>query len=484
MNSINQWIKKRIVTIKDSRKGLLNFTVETKKDYIASEFHKNLASDLDEFIFNKEVTKKMVFAPPQHGKSELSTRRLPAMLLGINPKLKIAVICYNSTIARGFNKDVQDIIISNEYRALYPNTIINGVQEFEAKKKLKEKGRQLEKNSYMFETVDGGYLISTGVGGSLTSKKVDILIMDDLYKGEMDAYSPVFRKRVVGFYDSVANTRLHNGSKQLILYTRWHEEDLAGVLLEKERELWEISKYEAIKETFNNPKDKREKGEALWPFMHSLKNLLRTKKNNPRIFQALMQQDPRPVEGLLYENLKTYKNLPDKPLVHKSYTDTADEGKDFLSSIIYAKDGNYCYVRDIIYTQKKMELTEPMVADSLILYNVQKSKIESNNGGKGFARNVEREVKEKGGHTRIKWFHQSENKEARILTNASNVCKYILFPEGWEDKWPEAHKAITRFLADIKANDHDDIQDCLTGIVEEEVKRVRIGGKIKRPRGL
>lgn len=220
MNSINQWIKKRIGTIKESRKGLLNFTVETKKDYIASEFHKNLASDLDEFIFNEEVTKKMVFAPPQHGKSELSTRRLPSMLLGINPKLKIAVICYNSTIARGFNKDVQDIIISNEYRALYPNTVINGVQEFEAKKKLKEKGRQLEKNSYMFETTEGGYLISTGIGGTLTGKKIDILILDDLYKGEMDAYSPIFRKRVVGFYDSVANTRLHNGSKQLILYTR------------------------------------------------------------------------------------------------------------------------------------------------------------------------------------------------------------------------------------------------------------------------
>lgn len=142
------------------------------------------------------------------------------MLLGKDPTLKIAVICYNSTIARGFNKDVQDIIISSEYRALYPDTIINGVQELEAKKKLKEKGRQLEKNSYLFETSEGGYLISTGVNGSLTSKKVDILIMDDLYKGEMDAYSPVFRKRVIGFYNSVANTRLHNGSKQLILYTR------------------------------------------------------------------------------------------------------------------------------------------------------------------------------------------------------------------------------------------------------------------------
>ncbi len=115
---------------------------------------------------------------------------------------------------------MQDIIISDEYRALFPDTIIKGVKGKEAEDKLKKSGRQLEKNSYIFETTEGGYLISVGIGGALTSKTVDILIMDDLYKGPMDAYSPIFRQRVVDFYNSVAETRLHNKSKQLILYTR------------------------------------------------------------------------------------------------------------------------------------------------------------------------------------------------------------------------------------------------------------------------
>lgn len=468
----------RIDIIDESKNSLLAFTKETKKNYITSDFHRNISSDIDEFIFGN-VNKMMVFAPPQHGKSELSTRRLPAMLLGLDPTIRIAVICYNSTIARGFNKNVQDIISDYNYRSLFPNTIINGSKHPKSIEKLKEKGRQLEKNSYMFETTEGGYLISTGVNGSLTSKSVDILIMDDLYKGKMDAYSPIFRQRVLDFYNSVAETRLHNKSKQLILYTRWHEEDLAGVLLEKESELWYVSKYEAIKETNENLKDEREIGEALWPDMHSKEKLLRVKKNDPQTFESLMQQNPRPLEGLLYENLKTYKNLPDKPMIIKSYTDTADEGKDYLSHVTYAKDGNYNYVLDIIYTQKKMELTEPIVASSMIRNGVQEAKIESNNGGKGFARNIERIVKEKKGRTKIKWFHQSLNKEARILTNASDVCRFIIFPEGWENKWPEAHKSMNRFLSDIKANEHDDLQDNLTGIIETELKKTKITSGIR-----
>ncbi|MBE9488200.1 MAG: phage terminase large subunit [Bacteroidetes bacterium] len=320
----------------------------------------------------------------------------------------------------------------------------------------------------MFETTEGGYLISTGVNGSLTSKTVDILIMDDLYKGKMDAYSPIFRQRVLDFYNSVAETRLHNGSKQLILYTRWHEEDLAGVLLEKERDIWYVSKYEAIKETFDNEKDKRELGEPLWAEMHSKEKLLRVKKNDPEVFQSLMQQDPRPTEGLLYENIKTYSIFPTEGLM-KSYTDTADEGSDFLASIVYTKVEGYVYVKDIIYTQKKMELTEPMVADSLIIHKVKNARIESNNGGKGFARNVKKEIEGKA-NTNIKWFHQSKNKEARILSAASNINKYFLFPDRWEEKFPLAHKSLSRFLAKVKANEHDDLQDCLSGIEEEEFK--------------
>lgn len=474
ISEIDNWLDDRETEINSARDSLLGFTVETKKDYITSEFHKNISSDIDEFIFGS-TSKMMIFAPPQHGKSELSTRRLPAMLLGRDPKLRIAVICYNSTIARGFNKNVQDIIMDDNYRCLYPDTIISGAKHPKSVKKLKEKGRQLEKNSYMFETTEGGYLISTGVNGSLTSKSVDILIMDDLYKGKMDAYSPIFRQRVLDFYNSVAETRLHNNSKQLILYTRWHEEDLAGVLLEKERELWYVSKYEAIKETNDNPKDKREEGEALWPEMHSEEKLLRVKKNDRDTFEALMQQNPRPLEGLLYTTFKTYKKLPEYGEM-KNYTDTADKGEDYLASVNYMDDGEYYYITDALYTQKPMEETEELVPEMINRQNVGIARIESNNGGRGFGRNVMRALEENydNTYTAIDMFTQTENKEARILTNATNVQKFILWPEGWQDKFPEIHKSMVRFLKQIKANSHDDIQDVLTGIVQEKNEKLII----------
>lgn len=369
---------------------------------------------------------------------------------------------------------MQDIIISDEYRALFPDTIIKGVKGKEAEDKLKKSGRQLEKNSYIFETTEGGYLISVGIGGALTSKTVDVLIMDDLYKGPMDAYSPIFRQRVVDFYNSVAETRLHNKSKQLILYTRWHMEDLAGVLLEKEKELWNVSKYEIIKRTQSSERDTREIGEALWEERHSKQKSERWRKNDPEGFEALGMQDPKPVKGLLYNKpFKTYKpnELPSGTILN--YTDTADTGTDYLASVSYVDSGKFKYIVDMVYSQEPMELTLKMVAELLDSQRHLECTVESNNGGRGFARELRKEIKN---YTRITDFTQTSNKEARILSNSTAVNDCIIFPEGWESKYPEVYKHLTTYMRDFKANAHDDIEDCLTSIVEKDrtYKRGRI----------
>ena len=109
---------------------------------------------------------------------------------------------------------------------------------------------------------------------------------------------------------------------------------------------------------------------------------------------------------------------------------------------------------------------EPPVAQSLWSNNVGTSYIESNNGGRAFARNVERLTRELGnGQTQIKPFHQSKNKTARILSNSSNVTNFILMPEGWEYKYKKFYKDVTSYLAKGK-NAHDDAPDVLTGIYE------------------
>lgn len=475
MEGLKEKLLNRINQIKKSKESLLEFTTFTFPKYEVSKFHKWLSEDLDEFIFNAEISRMMLFAPPQHGKSELSTRRLPAYLLGLDPTLKIAIVCYNSTVARGFSKNVQDIITSDNYRALFPNTIIKGVKGKEAEEKLKKAGRQLEKNSYIFETTEGGYCISVGVGGALTSKTVDILIMDDLYKGAIDAYSPIFRERVVQFYNTVAETRLHNNSKQLILYTRWHEEDLAGVLLDKERELWKVAKYEILKRTNSSPRDTREKGEALWESKHSKEKSLRWQKNDPQGFEALGMQDPKPVAGLLYTKpFKTYKvdELPIGPI--DNYTDTADTGTDSLISISYVSSGKFKYIVDLVHSDEPMEVTLGLTADLLTRYKHSSCTVESNNGGRGFARELRDKIKGDKNYVRINDFTQTKNKEARILSNAVAVNDCIIFPEGWESKYPTVYKHLSTYLRNFKMNDHDDIEDCLTAIIEHEKREIKV----------
>ena len=122
---------------------------------------------------------------------------------------------------------------------------------------------------------------------------------------------------------------------------------------------------------------------------------------------------------------------------------------------------------DVYYTKEPMETTEPEVARRLYEHGVNAADIESNNGGRGFARNIERELTAFGtNRTKVRWFHQSKNKTARILSNSTWVMNHIYFPVNWRDKWPEYYDAMTRYQKEGK-NKHDDAPDATTGIAEK-----------------
>jgi len=245
-----------------ARRELLQFTKQTMPTYKSNWHHVSYANKLDQFI-RGDIKNLMIFMPPQHGKSELSTRRTPAKLLGDNPDLKIGIVAYNHTIAAKFSRDIQRVITGEGYNDIYPQTTLNN-------QNVRTMDTYL-RNSDEFEVVDKkGSLVSVGVGGGLTSRKLDIAIMDDLYKDAADAWSQVKREGVQDWYDTVLRTRLHNDSQQLLVFTRWHEEDLAGYLLKTEPEKWEVVLYEAIKTDNVTEDDPRELGKALWPEQHSL----------------------------------------------------------------------------------------------------------------------------------------------------------------------------------------------------------------------
>jgi hypothetical protein len=108
----------------------------------------------------------MVFMPPQHGKSEMCSRRMPAKILGDNPNKRVAVCAYNHTFASKFNRDIQRIITSSEYKELYPETTLN-----ERNVRSDASGSWLRNNDEFEIVGKKGSLISVGIGGGLTGKQ-------------------------------------------------------------------------------------------------------------------------------------------------------------------------------------------------------------------------------------------------------------------------------------------------------------------------
>lgn len=228
----------------------------------------------------------MLFVPPQHGKSELATRRLPAYILGRQPDSKIAICSYSATIASSFNRDIQRVIDDQPYSEVFPDTTLN------ANSAINPSKNTYLRNSETFEIIGHqGFVKTVGVGGSLTGTPVDIGIIDDPFKDREEAMSSTIREKVYNWYTDVFCTRLHNDSQQLIIMTRWHQDDLAGRVLKKDND-WEVIVYPAIKQK-EDPHDPRQIGEALWPEKHSLERLLKIETDTPITFNSLYQQEPK-----------------------------------------------------------------------------------------------------------------------------------------------------------------------------------------------
>lgn len=447
---------KEIEAARACKASIIDFTEYTMDEYKTNWHHEKYGAALDKFIAG-EIKNLMVFMPPQHGKSELSTRRTPAKMLGDNPELKVGLVAYAHTIASKFNRDVQRIMDSDRYRRMYPGVQLAG-------KGVKSSNTYL-RNADEFEIIDHkGSLVSVGVGGGLTSRKLDVLIMDDLYKDPAAAWSSTIRENVQDWYDAVADTRLHNNSQQLLVFTRWHEDDLAGYLLRTQAEDWTVVLFEAIRTSLPHPYDNRLPGEALWPQMHNLAKLEKKKANNPIVFDSLYQQNPTPKEGLLMPigDLKRFSMAMiagTQPDAIVSAVDVADEGTDKLCQPLAYIYGANVYVVDVLFSQDSIETTQALSALKLDQWKVDTARYESNNGGKGYALEVRRLIR---GRTTIDWKHTSQNKHTKILMKSGFIKSNVYFLDDESIKGNKEYQEYLYELSHYPKNGkvkHDDAAD-------------------------
>ncbi len=439
-----------------SRREFWQYCKFTSPDFYKEDrpFLKDLATVLQWFIEVAAEQVMVINMPPRHGKSRTATKFVQWLFGKYGKTKKVMTGSYNETLSATFAKQVRDCIAEKPtqgvtvYGDIFPDTKI----------KYGEAAAQ----KWALDGSEEANYLATSPSGTATGFGCNVMIIDDVIKNSAEAYNENTLQALKDWFTNTMLSRTENGFKLIIIMTRWATGDLAGFILDNYENVIHIN-YKAVQED----------GSMLCPEILSAADYkLKTKNMNPDIVAANYQQEPIDIKGRLYTSIKTYAEIPKddngKPLFSYilNYTDTADEGSDFLCSICYGMYNEEYYILDVYYTKDAMEKTEPETAKMLTKHNVGCAIIESNNGGRGFARNVERECRALGNnHTTFKSFHQADNKKARILSNSTSVMNNVYFPLNWQDRFPEFFEAITKYQKEGK-NLHDDAPDALTGVYE------------------
>lgn len=418
----------------------------------------------------KPVKYLIINLPPGYGKS-YTLANFANWCYGQNIKNKIITVSYNQVIAPEFARTTRDMVQEEGD----PEEASYATRDFFPQVKVKYGDASVMKWS-----LEGSYAsyLATSFDGTVTGMRGNIIIIDDPIKNDKEAVNDSVKEGHWNYLKNTLSSRALPGALWIIVLTRWATDDLAGRLMEAYPDKCCVLSMTAL--DVDGPEGVST-CEDLFP-TEDLQDKRETLSDE--IWGANYMQMPVDKKGFLYGKFETYDVLdPDKFERVINYTDTADEGEDLLCSISGGVIGRYGYVMDVYYTDEGMETTEPETARRLQMCGVRECLIESNNGGRGFARNVIRHLKEMKCHKcSVTWFHQGKNKRTRILTNASNVMEQVIMPYDWEMRWPEFAKHVKRYQRRGK-NDHDDGEDALTGFVEfingdvKGKKKARIGKK-------
>ena len=314
-------LRKELAARTLARRRLIQFIKRVKGDYEPGWVHHDICRRLERFMQQVEEGKSprlMLFMPPRHGKSLIASDMFPSWLLGQHPDWEIIAASYAVSLPIEFSRFIRDRMKDESFQALFPRVNL----------------RPDSQNAERWKTQEGGGYVAAGIGGGITGKGANVLIIDDPIKDAQDADSEVIRETAWNWFGSTAYTRLAPKSGVLVIQTRWHDDDLSGRLItkmaeqvkegapEEEIDQWEIVEYPAIATQTEwlmpdgsiakteDPKEYphkdayklRDKGEALHEKRFPLTRLRQIKRQlQPRHWSALYQQNPMPDEGEYFQ---------------------------------------------------------------------------------------------------------------------------------------------------------------------------------------
>ena len=280
----------------------LSFVKTVWPEFIEGAHHRHIAKKFNDLASGK-ITRLIVNMPPRHTKSEFASFLLPAWMVGRQPKLKIIQATHTGELAIRFGRKAKHLIDSEEYAKIFKTTL---------QEDSKAAGR--------WETAQGGEYFAAGVGGAITGRGADLLIIDDPHS-EQDALSPNAMENAYEWYTSGPRQRLQPGGKIVLVMTRWSTKDLTGILLNNQKEVkgdqWEVVEFPAI----------LDHGTPVWPEYWKLDELEKVKATLPvQKWNAQWMQKPTSEEGAIIKRewWRPWKSKYIPPLQHviQSY-DTA-----------------------------------------------------------------------------------------------------------------------------------------------------------------
>lgn len=315
--------------------------------YTPSRHHKILIDKLERLEAG-EIDRLMIFLPPGSSKSTVTSVLFASWYMGRNPTHNIIAASHTGELAAGFGRKVRNLVSNPEYAEIFGVTLSSD-----------------SKAADRWANDHGGEYFATGVGGNVTGRRGSLLLCDDLVRSREDADSQTVRDKTWEWWIADLQTRLKPGGKTILIMTRWHEDDIAGRLLEKERDKWDVLSIPMECESADDPLG-RAIGEFLWP-EYFTPEMVELAKSDERTWTSLYQQRPRPMEGAEFKRewLCWYEQMPRRKNINVLMLVDPASGKQKTSDytaiwvIGLGQDGNY-YVLDMV--RDRLNLTERAAA--------------------------------------------------------------------------------------------------------------------------
>ena len=384
---------------REARRSLVKFMEWTCPRWGPGKIHLEICRQLER-VARKEVDRLMLLCPPQHGKSLITSKRLPAWLLGMDPTLDIISASATGDLATEFGGAVRDCVKSPEYRDLFDTELSESSQA---------KGR--------WETSQGGGYYAVGIGGALFGRGAMLGIVDDPFSTWEDAQNTLSQNKVWEWYRGTLYNRIRPGGAIIVIQHRTGANDLVAKLLEEQEhggDKWEIVRLPADLE------------DPPWPERYDRAALERIKANiSPMMWDSLYLQDPTPDTGSFFQKawLHDYEEAPSGLTLYGA-TDGAvtPEDGDFTEHGVIGVDASRnLFVLDWWYGQKSADVWIDTMADLITKFSDTPYRgVECWFGESGpIRRAVEpfmiKRLTDRGAFCRIEWLPSVQDKGTRAL---------------------------------------------------------------------